>query len=452
MRIPAVFLVLLAPTAFAQQSWPKADQHVQCGPLGLDVYISRTAHVFHVVDQVSAWDNACHGQYREHLSLSSEDEAALARYAEVRKKRRWGEGLEQAFYVPLDLDAAIRAGIKAKNLTDEEAKVIRPVLERFADRADKLMVSKRDILEHAFAAVDRERLTKAAEELSRFTGVKKLTVPVFPLASPGSGGGAMDGGRLRWELDSADIHFSVFLHELTHGFLQQKEDLMRQTVEKTPGLSKTLLGEGLAYAMAPGLYPDGAEDNLAYNVAKDRAENKAWKDDGPGRFREYALALRPLFKEALHDSTLEAFLPRARDVFLALHEVEEAKSSPTGGAAKLAIAGPVNDVVRERLRESKYAKWIQRFNHDPKSYAELIPKLGKGDLLVLLVSGDDPERIPDDQASLSPMPLPEIERRLKMGETITESSDAKAFRVVLLGAPTKKALEEVIRKTPLLEP
>ncbi len=452
MRLPALLLFLLASPASAQQGWPKAEQHISCGPLTLEVYVSRTAHLFHVVDQLSAWDNACHGQYRQHMSLSPEDEAALKSYAEVRQHRRWGAGLEQAFYVPLDLEAAIRAGVKAHNLTDEEARVIRPVLERFATRVDALLASKRDVLEHAFTKIDRPRLTKAAEDLSHFTGVKKLSVPVFPLASPESGGGGMDGGRLRWELDSDEVKFSVLLHELTHGFFQQKEDVMRPVIEKTPGLSMTLLGEGFAYAMAPGLYPDGEEDNLAYNVAKDRAEDKAWKDDGPGRFREYALALRPLFKDALHESSLEAFLPRARDVYLALREVEAAKRDQGGGSPKLVIGGPANEVVRERLLESKYSRWIRRFDHDAKSYAEVVPMLGKGDLLVLLVAGDEAERIPSEQASLSPVPLPEIDQRLKKGETIAEARDGATFRVVLLGAPTRKALEDLVRKTALLQP
>jgi hypothetical protein len=451
MRLTALALLVLAPTAIPQQGWPKPDQRIQCGPLTMEVYLSRTAHVFHLVDQISAWDNSCHGQYREHMVLSPEDEAALKAYAAVRDKRPWGQGLEQAFYVPLDLDAAIRAGIKGHDLTDEEAKTIRPVLERFGSRSDELLASKRDILQAAFAKVDRDRLTKAAEELSRFAGVKKLTVPVFPLASPSPGGGGMDGGRLRWELSSDQVSFSVLLHELSHAYFMQKEDALRAIVEKTPGLTMTLLGEGLAYAMAPGLYGDDEGDNLAYNVAKDRADDKAWKDDGPGRFREYALALRPIYRDALHESSLESFLPRARDVFLAIREVEEAKVS-SGGPPKLAIAGPAGDVVRERLLESKYGRWITRFNHDPKSYAETLPKLGRGDLLVLLLAGDGDERIPADQAALSPVPLPEIERRLKQGESISEARDGKEFRVVLLAAPTERALEELARKTPLLNP
>ncbi len=176
--------------------WPEPDQRVTCGPLTLDVYISRTAHLFHVVDQLSTWDNACHGQYRQHMALSPQDERLLRRYAGVRQKRRWGQGLEQTFYTPLDLDGAVRAGEQADHITAQEAEVILPVLEHFAPRVEKLLESKRDVLSRAFAGVDRAHLTRAAEELARFTGIRRLTLPVFPLASPAPGGGGMDGGRL----------------------------------------------------------------------------------------------------------------------------------------------------------------------------------------------------------------------------------------------------------------
>jgi hypothetical protein len=292
-------------------------------------------------------------------------------------------------------------------------------------------------------------MTRAAQSLSRFCGVKKLVVPAFPIASPAPGGGAMDGGRLRWELDSDRVPFSVLVHETTHEFFNQRGDLLQKTVDATRGFDRTLLGEGFAYAMAPGLYGDGEGDNLAYNVAKDRAQDQAWNDPGPGRFREYALALRPLFKEALESSKLEDFLPRARDVFLALREVESAR--PERGPAKLAIAGPAQEVVRERLNGSKFDLWIHSFNHGAtKKYAEVVPQLGTGDLLVLLVTRDPADRIPAERASLSPVAPDEIDRRLAAGETIAKEGKFDAFRVVLLAAPTRQQLAELARKTPLL--
>ncbi|MSR61513.1 MAG: hypothetical protein EXS08_03565 [Planctomycetes bacterium] len=429
---------------------PRPDARLALGPLTLEVYVSRTAHVFHLVDQLSRWDDACHGQYREHLSLSAGDEAALARYAAVRAKRRWGQGLEQTFYVAAGVEQAAKAGEKAKQVTRAELDVILPVLERFAARADELLESKRGVLEHAFDGLDRTRLTKAADDLARFTGVRKLVVPVFPLASPAPGGGGMDGGRLRWELSDERVSSSVLLHECTHGFFQQREEELRALVERTPGLSMTLLGEGFAYAMAPGLYSDGEGDNLARNVGQDLAQQPSWKEGSYEWQRAYGLALRPLLAEALQAHTeLEAFLPRARDAFLVLRELLVSRENR--GPPKLAIAGPAGALVRERLLDSKFHLWISWFDHTVEHYAKYLPELGPGDLLVLTLALDDSQSIPAAFAHLSPLAPDELQRRLRAGDSIEEErAEPGRFRVVLLAAPTRKALDELARRSALV--
>ena len=66
---------------------------------------------------------------------------------------------------------------------------------------------------------------------------------------------------------------------------------------------------------------------LAERVKGHLLRNEGLCDPGRyGRFRLYALALRPLLAEALEggEETLVTFLPRARDVWLALREVHGA--------------------------------------------------------------------------------------------------------------------------------
>jgi hypothetical protein len=76
----------------------------------VDVYVSRTATLFHVVDQVSEWSEFAHRQYgRAFAPLTESDRAALAKHRAVRAKHSWGEGLEQTFYSPLALDEALKA-------------------------------------------------------------------------------------------------------------------------------------------------------------------------------------------------------------------------------------------------------------------------------------------------------------------------------------------------------
>jgi hypothetical protein len=94
------FFLLLAEDLCAHQEgerWPKPTEVLRLGPLTLDVHVSPTAQRFHLVDQLSAWDNACHGQYRESMQLSAQDEEVLKRYAAMRSQRRWGHYRE---YLP----------------------------------------------------------------------------------------------------------------------------------------------------------------------------------------------------------------------------------------------------------------------------------------------------------------------------------------------------------------
>jgi multisubunit Na+/H+ antiporter MnhE subunit len=40
---------------------------LEAGPLTLDIQVSKTAHLFHVVDQISQWSEFCHRQYSRYL-------------------------------------------------------------------------------------------------------------------------------------------------------------------------------------------------------------------------------------------------------------------------------------------------------------------------------------------------------------------------------------------------
>lgn len=448
-----VFLVASLPLALPQKGerWPRPDERVDCGPLVIEVYVSRTAHRFHLVDQLSAWDNACHGQYRRHMQLSDADEEVLARYVAMRRHKRWGQGLEQTFYTPLEVDEAVRAGLKAGRLDREQAEVVEATLAHFAERADALLEAKRAALERAFSDIDREAFRAAAEELARFTGVKSLTVPAFPIASPEGGGGGMDGGRLRWEIDDTSVDASVLLHEATHGFLMQRQELLDALVEATPGLSGTLLGEGFAYAVAPGMYPFRDGDVLGHNVAQDRCGDDRWDGSvGYGMQRMYGLALRPLLEEAFASGArLEDFLPRARDAFLAVNEVMLATElrPPT-----LFMAGRGRDLVRERLRGSKYHLSMSRFNlSHAEGFADARRRAQPGDLLVVLVSGEDGERVPDAFKDLLPLGQAEIDKRLRAGRSIEAEHQVGPLRVVLLAAPRDAEVEELARSSALLD-
>ena len=97
---------------------PGAVQTIVAGPLTLQVSTSRTAHLFHVVDQLSAWSPFCHRQYRSYFEdtanggLSEADRQLLGQHADLRRLKGWGSGLEQTFYTDRDLEDALHEGIK----------------------------------------------------------------------------------------------------------------------------------------------------------------------------------------------------------------------------------------------------------------------------------------------------------------------------------------------------
>jgi hypothetical protein len=43
------------------------DWELRAGVLTLEIHASRTAHLFHVVDQISQWSEFCHHQYIDWL-------------------------------------------------------------------------------------------------------------------------------------------------------------------------------------------------------------------------------------------------------------------------------------------------------------------------------------------------------------------------------------------------
>src|SRR5262249_14329921 len=134
----------------------------------------------------------------------------------------------------------------------------------------------------------------------------------------------------------------------------------------------------------------------------------------------------------------------------AMNEVETAKVDG-GGAPRLLVAGPGAGAVRERLLDSRFHMWIVCMDHDRGNYDENLPKMRAGDLVVLLIAGDEPARVPGEYAWLAPPQAAEVERALRDGKTVAaEHVPRGTYRVVLLAAPTRKALEALARASPLL--
>jgi hypothetical protein len=208
MRIGAplvvmALLIFLAPSSGAQ------TRELNLGGLIVSVSESRTAQVFHIVDQLSLWDKGTHGGYARwaarNLLLDEADRKLLLQHAELRRARGWGHGFEQAFYVDDSIEVAAQRAVAANLISSNEAAAEKMILLHFAPILSGL-------LEHsgpqiaAFRtrmATEGKKITPIVKKLIRFSETKEtLRVPLFLVSNPeeGSGGGGFNGGKLVVEI------------------------------------------------------------------------------------------------------------------------------------------------------------------------------------------------------------------------------------------------------------
>jgi len=93
--------------------------------------------------------------------------------------------------------------------------------------------------------------------------------------------------------------------------------------------------------------------------------------------------------------------------------------------------------------------------HEKKSYDDIfiagIHNRKPGDIIVLLFSLDAEERIPVEYEDLLPKPWSEIEAGLKQGEAVELSGKARDMNIILLAAPKRGQLKQLIGQTKLLK-
>ena len=309
--------LLALAAAFLLQAKPVV---LEAGPLTCEIHISRTAHLFHVVDQLSEWSEHCHRQYGRHFQrgITSFDRDALDAHVKVRKQRGWGEGLEQTFYSPLDLEGAIKAGLERKHLDAAQAEIERKVLAHFGPRVDALIADNHKLLESYVERLvrEKERMAGFAAQVSKLFDGAKVAVPVYLIANPHDEdmGGGFNGEIVAVEIPRVKDAYPTLLHEIFHAYLHLRRDRIKEAAKKVDGLDFETLNEGLAHAIAPGIFHAGkpGEDPLERTVKRYQAEGKVLKDYYYRVYR-FGLELRPLMKEALEakDGSIDKVIPKA---------------------------------------------------------------------------------------------------------------------------------------------
>jgi hypothetical protein len=335
LSILAVLSQLFFTLSTAEELQPVV---LECEKLTFKISISRTAHLFHIVDQLSEWSQFCHNQYTADFinyngSLSSVDKNMLEKHALVRKALPWGSGLEQTFYTTMDLRPAVADGIRKKYITPEQGEIEIEVFEHFAPYIDQLIETETQNL-NAFAKSllsRKSQLNEISNQLSLFCDSVKLEIPFFILANPcdNTVGGGYNGRRLTLEIPRKRDSFNSLLHELMHAYISSQSQELEKIVKATEGLDYTTLNEGIAYAFSPGIFHSSSKDQdpLLHRVRADINKSKSLQTDYSTRVYRYGLALRPLLIDTFEKKqSIRTFLPRARDAWLLVNEFDSAIS------------------------------------------------------------------------------------------------------------------------------
>src|SRR6267378_790660 len=164
---------------------------VDIGGMVITVSDSWTAQVFHIVDQLSEWDEFCHKQYgrwatRTHL-LDEQDRKLLQQHAQLRHVRGWGKGLEQAFYVESSIEVAAENAVETKLLSAEEAATEKAILLHFATKLSALL-NKGAPQINSFnerLVAEGKQIVPFVQKLVRFSETEKtVRVPLFLVTNP----------------------------------------------------------------------------------------------------------------------------------------------------------------------------------------------------------------------------------------------------------------------------
>ena len=315
MGLVLVCLHVVAPT--------RADAQIVTVDLDgvvLSVSASRTAQIFHIVDQLSEWDQFTHKGYGRWAGRTALlDQTArdlLKQHADVRRGRGWDRGFEQSFYVTESIEDAGRRAVESGVLTEQEVKTEVTVLTHF-DRVLAPLLGRGDSAVAAF--VDRIGAEAAAlrpviSKLRRFAEVQQpvaLTVYLVPNPEEGSGGGGAHRDRLVVEVQQKPDPMPFLIHEALHLLVDPHRAAVAAAAESA-GLTWQRLNEGIAYAMAPGITNGDASGDALADAWTQRTIIGAGASDTFVQFYMVATVIRPLLRDALdRGDTITTFLPKA---------------------------------------------------------------------------------------------------------------------------------------------
>jgi hypothetical protein len=280
-----------------------------------------TAQVFHIVDELSRWSRRGNTAYDEwakkEIPLDDRERAMLQAHAKLRAKRRSGS-LDQAFYVSVPIEEAVRVAVAKKLLSVPDAENERVLLEHFEGRLGPFLESQQagiTALEGHLVA-ELRRATPLLARLGSFCEVKDplpLRAVLVPSPAKDQSAGRAMRGTIVIEVSSVDDAALAFFHHLAHAVFSQRRGTIAIAAGKCDeAVDDETLEDGLAYAFAPGLVHPGSADVLRELVD---ASGGGTLRDPRIRGERLGLALRPELSGALQAGpearlTIEGFMPK----------------------------------------------------------------------------------------------------------------------------------------------
>lgn len=412
--------------------------NVDIGPVTFVLHDSRTASIFHALDQISGWTQWAHPQYKDHwgktLALTKDEQALLDAHADLRRRIGYGK-CEQAFYTDADLPDALLAAKKI--FTPEEWQIESRMLIALAPKVDRVLEPLKGVVQSRIEElrVQADRIKPLLVQSARFAGVRGAALGGYLIPSPGEGvgGGGFNGGVLTVEVTAkGGDHVGVFVHEAFHALMIERQPLVEK-LGQALGYDFETASEAMAHVVYPGIFnPNG--DELERRGRK-ALEMLARAELPPARAMNdfLALALRPLLRELLADpnATFDNSKQRIEDVLrgaLALAPPKKVagfdpKTTRLGSKANYFIFTDHKEAslaVQKLLEARKVNLWSRR--HSVSEFKTLRDGMVNGDVLILAFG----ERTPNEAALAQYAPLlPEP------FETVRAKSQSAAYSVKL---------------------
>jgi transglutaminase-like putative cysteine protease len=209
--------------------------------------------------------------------------------------------------------------------------------------------------------------------------------------------------------------------------------------------------------------PEGYEDLLPRpwaEIESDLEQGKTIEVAGKARDLNVILLAAPK-REQLQQFIRESEflrLKKSEQIERRSSLAKETKPSPDSNLPNIYVMSSRNldfnvfKEIFEILKDATFNK-TGRY-HEKKSYDEVFIDgvWGKkpGDIVVLLFSFDTKERVPEGYEDLLPRPWAEIEADLRKGKTVELMGKAHDLNIILLAAPKREQLKQLIRESKLL--